>query len=129
MRYTDTHIKTKSCKLCIFNPYSFRVYYPWNLSSFLKHSLLFNTFNSFNVNIESYPINKYLIKGEFFLRGIKLWDFIFDKGLFQQKGEKSCLFSRSIWQDTKQYMLSRALGLPENMSHRSVLALEVQDFS
>ena len=28
MHYTDAHIKIESCKLCIFNPYSFRVIYP-----------------------------------------------------------------------------------------------------
>ena len=53
---------------------------------------------------------------EFVLRGIKLWNFIFDKGLFQLSGEKSCLFSTSVWQNTKKYMLSTALGPPEGMS-------------
>ena len=33
-------------------------------------------------------MNKYLMKDEFLLRGMKLWNFIFDKGLFQQSGEK-----------------------------------------
>ena len=28
------------------------------------------------------------MKDEFLLRGMKLWNFIFDKGLFQQSGEK-----------------------------------------
>ena len=34
--YTGAHIKTKSCKLCIFDPYSFRVICPWNLPSFFE---------------------------------------------------------------------------------------------
>ena len=51
--------------------------------------------------------------------------YFFYKGLFQLSGAKSCLFTTSIWQDTKKYMLPTALVLPEDMSHRSVLALEV----
>ena len=64
----------------------------------LKHSLLFNTFNSFI---------------EFLLSGIKLWNFIFGKGVFQLSGKKSCLFTTSIWQDAKKCMLTTALGLPK----------------
>ena len=62
-------------------------------------------------------------------RGIKLWNFIFDKRLFQLNAEKCCLFSTSVWHGTKKGTLSANLGLPENMSHRSVLALNVQYFS
>ena len=54
---------------------------------------------------------------------------VFDKGLFQLSGETSCLFTTSIWQGTKKCMMPTALGLPEDMSHRSVLALEVEGFS
>ena len=43
-------------------------------------------------------------------RGIKLWDFIFDKRLFQLNGEKCCL---SVWHGTKKCTLSANLGLPE----------------
>ena len=45
--YTDAHIKTVSWKLCIIKPYSFRVF---------THEIchLFDTFNSFNANIESF---------------------------------------------------------------------------
>ena len=137
MLYIDAYMKTESCKLCIFNPYSFRVIYPWNLPSFFERCLLFNTFNSFNVKCQygkfsdhlpdRCPINKYFIKVEFLLRDIKLWNFIFDRGLFQTSGEKRCLFSTLIWQDTKMCMLSTTLGLHEGMSHRSVLALVDQD--
>ena len=35
----------------------------------------------------------------------------------------------SVWQDTKKCMLPTALGLPEDVSLCSVLALEVQGFS
>ena len=74
---THAHVKI-SWKPYVLNPsrpYSFRVIYPCHL--YLKHSLLFNRFNSLNVNIEQYrkfsdrlsgqyPTNKYLIKGNFF---------------------------------------------------------------
>ena len=39
------------------------------------------------------------------------------------------LFATSIWQCTKKCMLLTALGLPEKMSHDSVLTLKVQGFS
>ena len=102
-RYTDVHKKTKSCKLCIFNPYSFRVIYPWNLPSLFETFLiLMSIARGFSDHLPDwYPINKYLIKGEFLLRGTKLWNFIFHKELFQLSGEKCCLFSTSIWMDTK----------------------------
>ena len=64
-------------------------------------------------------MSKYLIKGEFLLRGIKLWDFIFDKYLFQLSEWKSCLFITNL---TIQKNTSC-------MSHCSVLALDVQSFS
>ena len=54
---------------------------------------------------------------------------VFDKGLFHVSGEKIYLFTALILQDPKKCMLPTALGLPENMSHRFVLALKVQDFS
>ena len=38
----------------IFNLYSFRVIYSWNLLSIFWNSLLFNMLNSFNVSIESF---------------------------------------------------------------------------
>ena len=93
-RYTDVHKKTKSCKLCIFNPYSFRVIYPWNLPSLFETFLiLMSIARGFSDHLPDwYPINKYLIKGEFLLRGTKLWNFIFHKELFQLSGEKRCLF-------------------------------------
>ena len=37
------------------------------------------------------------MKDQFILKGIKLWSFVFDKELFQLIGEKSCLFTTSIW--------------------------------
>ena len=43
----------------------------------------------------------------------------------QPSGEESCLFTKSVLKVTKNYMLPTALGLPEDMSHCSVLALEV----
>ena len=52
LRYTDAYLKIVSWNLCIFNPYGFWVI--CHLSS--KHSLLFNTFNSFNVNTERFQI-------------------------------------------------------------------------
>ena len=47
---------------------------------------------------------------------------------FQLRGERSCLFTTSISQATKTYMLPTTLGVPEDMSYRSVLALEAQVF-
>ena len=58
---------------------------------------------------------------------IDMW--FIPKGLFQLSGEESCLFTRLTWQDIKKYMLTAVLGLPEDMSHLSTLALEVQKFS
>ena len=52
----------------------------------------------------------------------------FDKGLFQLSRERICLFIASVWQDAKNCMFTTALGLPEDMSHRFIFALEVQDF-
>ena len=66
-------------------------------------------------------IKKYLRKGEFLLKGIQLGNFTFDEGLFQLKGVKGCLFVTSVWQDTKEWMLSTVLGIPEDINHRSVL--------
>ena len=64
-------------------------------------------------------MHNYLIRDEFISRGTELGNFIFDKGLFQLIGEKSCLFTTSIWQDTKKCTLLTALGLPKDMSsHR-----------
>ena len=54
LRYTDAHIKTVSWKFYIFNPYSFGLFTLDICHLSLKHSLLFNTFNSFNANIESF---------------------------------------------------------------------------
>ena len=52
-----------------------------------------------------------------------------DNGLFQLSGETSCLFKTSIWQATKTDILPSALGFIEDMSHRSILVLEIQGFS
>ena len=52
-----------------------------------------------------------------------------DNGLFQLSGERSCSFKTSIGQATKTCMLPTALDVPEDMIHRSVLALEMQGFS
>ena len=48
---------------------------------------------------------------------------------FQRSGETSCLFTTSIWQTQKPACCLTVLDFPEDISHRSVLALEVQDFS
>ena len=76
------------------------------------NSLLSNTFNStrqcrkfLDHLLDWYPIHKYRIKDEFILRSIKLRKFVFDKGLIQLIGEKSCLFTTSIWQDTQKCCL------------------------
>ena len=90
--------KTVSWILCIFNPYSFGVIYPWNLPSFFE-TVCFLTGSIVLTSVwkicRSFtglnPINKYLIKDKFILRGIKLWNFIFDKGLLQLIGEKKSL--------------------------------------
>ena len=52
-----------------------------------------------------------------------------DNGLFPLSEETSSLLTTSIWQATKKCMLPAALGFPEVMSHRFVLALEIQGFS
>ena len=54
---------------------------------------------------------------------------VFDNGLFQLSGETSYLFKTSISQATKTCMLATTLDFPGNMSHHSVLALEIQGFS
>ena len=51
--YRDANIKTESCKLCIFNPILFELFTIEMCHLSLKHSLLFNKLNSFNVSIES----------------------------------------------------------------------------
>ena len=53
---------------------------------------------------------------------------VFDNGLFQLSEETSCFFTRSAWQGTKKCILPAALGLPEDMSYYSALALEFQGF-
>ena len=115
-RYTNDYIKTVSCKLCIFNPYSFWVIQPWNLANLLETFFFSKPFISFNDNTENlqtiYSINKWITS-------MKLRNFIFDKGLFQVSGEKTCFFKK----------LFTALGLPEEKNHRSVWALEAQCFS
>ena len=52
-----------------------------------------------------------------------------DNRLFHLSGETNCLFTTSVWQATKTCMLPTALDFPEDMSHRSVLALKIQGFS
>ena len=65
-------------------------------------------------------MHNYLIKDEFIMREMKLWNFIFDKELFKT----------SISLDTKKCTLLTALGLPEHMtSQHYVLALKVKGFS
>ena len=54
LSYADPNIKTESDKLNIFNPYKFWVIYLEMCHLSLKHSLPFNTFNRFNVNMESF---------------------------------------------------------------------------
>ena len=54
---------------------------------------------------------------------------ISDNGLLQVSGETSCLFKTSISQPAERYMLPNTLDFPKDMSHRSVLALEIQGFS
>ena len=82
-------------------------------------------------------MKKYTIKDEFLLRGIEQWKFIFDKGLVQLSGEKSCLINLIINLITlvsqhqfdrtqKKCMVSMAVGIPKDASDHSVLALEVQ---
>ena len=91
-RYTKDYIKTVSCKLCIFNPYSFWVIQPWNLANLLETFFFSKPFISFNDNTENlqtiYSINKWITS-------MKLRNFIFDKGLFQVSGEKT-FFSKSF---------------------------------
>ena len=75
-----------------------------------------------------YPIHKYLIKDEFVLRDIKLWNEFILRDI-QLIGGLSCLFTTSIQQDTKKCMLLTAIGLPEEMSnHCYVLTLKVRGF-
>ena len=40
------------------------------------------------------------------------------KRLFHLRGETSCLFTTSVWQGIKKFMLPIAFGFPEDMSHR-----------
>ena len=54
---------------------------------------------------------------------------ISDNGLFQLSREANCLLATSVWQGTKTCMLPTAISFPEDMSHRSLLALEIQGFS
>ena len=53
---------------------------------------------------------------------------LFLKGLFQLNEEKSCSLATSVYQGIRKCMLPKALGVSEGMSHRSVLALEVEGF-
>ena len=46
-----------------------------------------------------------------------------DEELFQLSEVTSCLFTKS-----KTCMVPTALGFPEDMSHHSILILEIQDF-
>ena len=92
--------------------YSFQVIYAWNLSSFFE-TVCFLTRSVVLMSIWKVlrPFTGLITykqvshKRQIFLRGIKLWNFIFDKGLFQLSEEKSCFFSTSVWQDTKKCML------------------------
>ena len=89
----------------------------WNIVCFLTRSIVSMSIKEvFRLFTGLISYKKYLIKGQFLLKVIKLWNFIFDKGLFQLSGERSCFFSKSIWQGTKKCMLSTALGLPKETS-------------
>ena len=64
-------------------------------------------------------MHNYLIKDEFIMREMKLWNFIFGKELFKT----------SISLDTKKCTLLATLGLPEHMSSQHyVLGLKVKGF-
>ena len=52
-----------------------------------------------------------------------------DNGLFELSGEKSWLLTISISQTKETCIFPTALGFPEYMNHRSVLALEIQGIS
>ena len=77
---------------------------------FLKHSLLFNKFNSFNVKMESIYDSP---------------DDVSDNGLFEVGGETSLLFHNISLTGHKNVHFAYC----SDMSHRSVLALEIQSFS
>ena len=61
------------------------------------------------------------------MRDVELGNFIFDKGLYQLSREKMLLIP-NINLTQRKCMLNTALDLPEDTSHRSVLAIKVQDF-
>ena len=76
----------------------------------LKHSLLFNKFSSFNVKIES------------------IYDSpndVSDNGLYQVSGKTSLLIHNINLTGHKNVHIAYC----SDMSHRSVLALEIQGFS
>ena len=89
MRFIDAYIKTKSCKLCVFSTLIvFELFTLEICHVSLEHRLLFNTFNSFNVNIESFQTiyQTVILYTNISLKASSFWEVLNCETLFSIKG-------------------------------------------
>ena len=113
-----------SWKLCIFNPHIFGLLMLEICHLSLKYSLLFNMFNSFNVNLEKFQTiyrtnilrTNISWKASFFW---EVWNCFWWRMISPKWSKKLLIYNikKSVW--------PLALDFPADTSHKSVLALEV----